>query len=64
MLTVIEVNGSAAAVGTPTVLPSGATLTMASDGGFNYLPGPDFTGADSFDYTISDGNGGTDTATV
>jgi hypothetical protein len=29
-----------------------------------YTPNPGFAGTDSFDYTISDGNGGTDTATV
>ena len=29
-----------------------------------YTPNSGFTGADSFNYTISDGNGGTDTATV
>jgi hypothetical protein len=29
-----------------------------------YTPLPDYTGPDSFNYTIDDGNGGTDTATV
>ncbi len=29
-----------------------------------YTPGPGFTGADSFSYTVSDGNGGFDTGTV
>jgi large repetitive protein len=29
-----------------------------------YTPDPDFNGTDTFDYTASDGNGGTDTATV
>ena len=29
-----------------------------------YSPNPDFHGTDAFTYTISDGNGGTDTATV
>ncbi len=29
-----------------------------------YVPDPNFNGTDSFDYTASDGNGGTDTATV
>ncbi len=34
--------------------------------GFNltYAPGPDFNGSDSFTYTVSDGHGGIDTATV
>ena len=30
----------------------------------NYAPKADFNGGDSFIYTVSDGNGGTDTATV
>ena len=29
-----------------------------------FTPAPDFHGAASFSYTVSDGNGGTDTATV
>ena len=37
---------------------------VIDDGGVIYTPSPDFNGTDSFTYTISDGNGGTDTATV
>ncbi len=33
-------------------------------GNVTYAPDPDFHGIDKFDYTVSDGNGGTDTATV
>jgi hypothetical protein len=33
-------------------------------GGIVYQPDPGFVGSDTFDYTISDGKGGTDTATV
>ncbi|MEL0583766.1 MAG: cadherin-like domain-containing protein [Candidatus Thiodiazotropha sp. (ex. Lucinoma kazani)] len=29
-----------------------------------YTPNPNFSGVDNFTYTIDDGNGGTDTATV
>ena len=32
--------------------------------GVSYTPAANFIGTDSFTYTISDGNGGTDTATV
>ena len=34
------------------------------DGTVTYTPDADFHGIDTFTYTISDGNGGTDTATV
>jgi len=42
--------------GTVAILSSGAAVT--------YAPDADFNGFDSFTYTISDGNGGTSTATV
>jgi len=35
-----------------------------ADGTVSYTPDDDYSGADSFTYTISDGNGGTATATV
>jgi PGF-CTERM protein len=44
--------------------PSNGTLALDSDGSFEYTPDSGFTGADSFTYEVSDGNGGTDTATV
>ena len=49
-----------------TSLPSGATVSVTSDGrGINYTPPSDtFSGMDTFEYTLSDGNGGTDTGTV
>lgn len=46
------------------VSSNGATVVLAPDGGFTYTPATDFFGADSFSYTVSDGNGGTDSATV
>ncbi len=70
-LTVAEMNGSAGAIGVPTALASGALLTMAADGSYVYDPNGQFeslaAGAsttDSFTYTVSDGNGGTDTLTA
>ncbi|QAB14306.1 cadherin-like domain-containing protein [Hydrogenovibrio thermophilus] len=39
-------------------------VVLNGDGSVTFTPAPDFFGAASFDYTISDGNGGTDTATV
>lgn len=44
--------------------PSNGSLTLGSDGSLSYSPAPNFSGIDSFDYQISDGNGGADTATV
>ncbi len=70
-LTVTEVNGQAADVGTQVTLGSGALLTLNADGSYNYDPNGQFealndgeTDTDSFTYTTADGNGGTDTATV
>ncbi len=70
-LAISQVNGSAGDVGNQITLPSGALLTVNGDGSYDYDPNGAFeslavgnTGADSFTYTISDGNGGTDTATV
>ena len=40
------------------------SVAVNADGTVTYSPNADFTGADSFVYTVSDGNGGTDTATV
>ena len=70
-LVVSAVNGQAALVGTQTALASGATLTLNADGTFSYDPNSAFDGlaagetaTDSFTYQISDGRGGTDTATA
>ncbi|MHC0061782.1 beta strand repeat-containing protein [Nostoc sp. UIC 10890] len=71
ILTVSAVNGNSANVGNQITLTSGALLTLNANGTFAYNPNGQFeslavgtTAADSFNYTISDGNGGTDTATV
>jgi len=39
-------------------------VAIGSDGRVIYTPDPDFDGSDSFTYTVSDGNGGSDTGTV
>src|SRR5262245_17331577 len=44
--------------------PANGTLTLNPDGSFTYTPAPGYSGTDSFIYEVSDGNGGTDTATV
>jgi uncharacterized delta-60 repeat protein len=57
-----DVDGDSLSVASATGGAHGATSVGA--GGVTYTPQPDFHGADSFAYTISDGHGGTSTATV
>ena len=40
------------------------TVVINADGTLTYTPNSGFEGLDSFDYVVSDGNGGIDTATV
>ncbi|AFZ49127.1 beta strand repeat-containing protein [Dactylococcopsis salina] len=70
-LSISAVNGDAANVGTEFELASGALLTVNVDGSYIFNPNSAFenlndgeTGEDIFTYTVSDGNGGTDTAEV
>jgi len=44
--------------------PANGVLVINPGGSFSYTPNPNYHGTDSFGYTITDGNGGTDTATV
>ncbi|MDY6792122.1 MAG: Ig-like domain-containing protein [Thermodesulfobacteriota bacterium] len=44
--------------------PAHGTTGSNGDGTLTYTPDENFNGTDSFNYTISDGNGGMDTATV
>jgi hypothetical protein len=44
--------------------PDDGTVEQTGPGRLRYTPDGGFTGGDSFNYTISDGNGGTDSATV
>jgi hypothetical protein len=43
---------------------NGGTVAMNPDGSFTYTPAANFSGADSFSYTVADGNGGSASATV
>ena len=70
-LTVTAVNGQRSSVGQAITLASGAKLTLNADGGYAYDTNGAFstlaagqTTTDSFSYTVSDGKGGTDTATL
>ncbi len=40
------------------------SVVLNNDHSLRYTPNPDYNGPDTLTYTISDGNGGTDTATV
>jgi VCBS repeat-containing protein len=62
--TITAVNSDDGAVGNTITLPSGALLTLNADGSFIFTPRPNFRGEDLFTYTISDGDGRSDTATV
>lgn len=42
----------------------GGSVVLTANGDFIYTPTANFNGADSFSYTVEDGNGGSDTATV
>ena len=44
--------------------PANGTVVVNGDNTITYTPDLNWTGIDTFDYSISDGNGGTDTATV
>ena len=44
--------------------PTHGTAGSNGDGTLTYIPDANYNGTDSFTYTISDGNGGTDTAAV
>lgn len=70
-LTVSKINGLSFTPSSPILLPTGAKLTIASNGLFTYDTNAAFEAlnlgdqtTDSFEYEISDGNGGTDKATV
>ena len=70
-LTVSEVDGSAANVGATFRAASGALVTIAADGAVSYDPNGRFdslragqTVDDTVTYEVSDGDGGTDTATI
>jgi hypothetical protein len=70
-LTVKKVEVNKGKVGTAVTLPSGAKMTVTSDGGYTFDPSGQYKSLGdgdeataTFVYTILDGNGGTDEATV
>jgi hypothetical protein len=70
-LTVTHINGISIINGQTVALADGSSLTVNTDGSFSYATNSAFdyltagqVGTSSFTYTISDGMGGTDTATA
>ncbi|MDF1739370.1 MAG: VCBS domain-containing protein, partial [Verrucomicrobiales bacterium] len=71
-ITIVEAQGTALTAGTVTVASDkGASVIVNADGTFTYDPNGQFeylalgeSTQDTFEYTISDGNGGSSTATV
>ena len=57
-----DVDGDSLTVQSVTQSTNGSVTNNGID--VTYTPNADFNGSDSFAYTVSDGNGGTDTATV
>jgi VCBS repeat-containing protein len=49
---------------TPVAAPDHGSLVLNADGSFTYTPNLNFNGTDQFVYEVSDGQGGTATATV
>jgi hypothetical protein len=63
-LSVTAVNGSAANVGAMFTTANGSNITVYANGDFVYNPGPGFDGPESFTYTVDNGFGAPQTATV
>ena len=59
MLAVTEIDGTAISVGSPVTIATGI-VSLNADGTLTFTPNTNYNGTASFDYTISDGNGGTD----
>lgn len=56
-------SGETLTISTVTAPNRGGTVTIAG-GQLSYTPATEFTGEEQFSYTVDDGNGGTDSATV
>jgi hypothetical protein len=60
-LSVVAINGDAANLGSATATSQGGSVTAHADGTFSYTPPANWTGDDTFTFTLSDGF---DTVTV
>ncbi|NQZ12334.1 MAG: tandem-95 repeat protein, partial [Algicola sp.] len=57
-----DADGDALTVTNPTA--TNGTVSVNLDSSLNYLPNANFNGSDTISYSVNDGNGGTDSATV
>lgn len=62
--TVTHINGSAISTGGQVILSDGGRVVLNSNGTLTYTPAANANGARTFDYTISDGQGGSATSSV
>lgn len=64
-LSITSINGVTLTSGVAlSILVPNGIVTVSSTGVITFIPDPLYTGPTGFPYTISDGNGGTDTANV
>ena len=56
--------GVFSAVAATITTANGGAVNLLADGSFTYTPATDFNGADSFTYTVNDGQGGSDLGTA
>ncbi|TAK74984.1 MAG: tandem-95 repeat protein, partial [Aquabacterium sp.] len=62
-LSITTVNGQAIAVGSPVAIAQGS-ISLGSDGRLTFTPAADYNGSFSLPYTISDGHGGSASASI
>ncbi|MDZ4293292.1 MAG: tandem-95 repeat protein, partial [Hydrogenophaga sp.] len=59
------VGGTAGVIGTPLAIPGVGSITVSANGSYSFTPAPNYVGAiPVVNYTVSDGQGGTDTSTL
>ncbi len=64
-LTVTDINGTAVVSGTAVSIPvPNGTVNVDAAGNISFVPDANYNGSVSFPYTISDGNGGSSSATI
>ena len=59
-----DADGDAVVASSIASAPANGTAVVNPDGTVTYTPNSEFSGSDSFEVTVSDGNGGFDTSTV